>query len=124
MNGSARNPNGKDHVVLELVVNNHPGVMSHICGLFSRRAFNVEGIVCMSVGNGSTSRIRFMVGADQRLDQIVKQVDKLQDVLHVFERKNGIDLFAGLAKELESGSGPNQATEFTGDGFDMPVFKP
>ena len=31
-------------VVLELTVNNHPGVMSHICGLFARRAFNVEGI--------------------------------------------------------------------------------
>lgn len=43
--------------VLELDVNNHAGVMSHIVGLFSRRAYNVEGILCMPVGSGKTSRI-------------------------------------------------------------------
>ncbi|HRE16534.1 MAG TPA: acetolactate synthase isozyme 1 small subunit, partial [Rhodocyclaceae bacterium] len=36
--------------VLELEVNNHAGVMSHVVGLFSRRAYNVEGIVVMPVG--------------------------------------------------------------------------
>ena len=39
--------------VLELNVNNHAGVMSHVVGLFSRRAYNVEGILCMPVGDGS-----------------------------------------------------------------------
>jgi acetolactate synthase-1/3 small subunit len=43
--------NGFTKVVLELGVANHPGVMSHICGLFARRAFNVEGILCMPVGS-------------------------------------------------------------------------
>ncbi len=33
--------------VLEIDVNNHPGVMSHVVGLFSRRAYNVEGIICV-----------------------------------------------------------------------------
>ena len=37
--------------VLELDVNNHPGVMSHVFGLFSRRAYNVEGILVMPVGS-------------------------------------------------------------------------
>ncbi|MCG3147073.1 MAG: hypothetical protein PCFJNLEI_00510 [Verrucomicrobiae bacterium] len=37
-------------VTLELTVQNHPGVMSHVCGLFARRAFNVEGILCLPVG--------------------------------------------------------------------------
>ena len=32
-------------VILELAVRNHPGVISHVCGLFARRAFNVEGIL-------------------------------------------------------------------------------
>ncbi|MDF3008108.1 MAG: ilvN [Enterobacter kobei] len=32
-----------DNVILELTVRNHPGVMTHVCGLFARRAFNVEG---------------------------------------------------------------------------------
>ena len=35
-----------DNVILELTVRNHPGVMTHVCGLFARRAFNVEGILC------------------------------------------------------------------------------
>ena len=39
--------------VLEIDVNNHAGVMSHVVGLFSRRAYNVEGILVMPVGDGS-----------------------------------------------------------------------
>ena len=39
----------RHRTVLELTVNNHPGVMSHVCGLFSRRGYNVEGILCMPV---------------------------------------------------------------------------
>ena len=75
--------------VLELDVNNHAGVMSHVVGLFSRRAFNVEGILCMPVGNGTTSRIWLMVNEDTRLDQMVKQIEKLEDVLNV--RRHGAE---------------------------------
>ena len=39
--------------VLELDVNNHAGVMSHVVSMFSRRAYNVEGILCMPVGDGA-----------------------------------------------------------------------
>ncbi len=38
-----------DNVILELTVRNHPGVMTHVCGLFARRAFNVEGIRCLPI---------------------------------------------------------------------------
>jgi acetolactate synthase-1/3 small subunit len=69
--------------VLELIVNNHPGVMSHICGLFSRRAFNVEGILCLPEACGHKSRILLTVAADDRLNQIIKQVSKLEDVHEV-----------------------------------------
>ena len=75
--------------VLELEVNNHPGVMSHVVGMFSRRAYNVEGILCMPVGDGAISRIWLMVGEDQRLDQMVKQVEKLEDVRTV--RRHGAE---------------------------------
>lgn len=74
--------------VLELKVNNHPGVMSHICGLFARRAYNVEGIACMPVNGGDISKIWLLVNVELRLDQMVKQVDKLEDVLEV-ERHDG-----------------------------------
>jgi len=70
-------------VALELAVRNHPGVMSHVCGLFARRAFNVEGILCMPVGNGDESRIWLLVRDDARLSQMISQVEKLEDVVSV-----------------------------------------
>ena len=76
-----------EHTVLELTVNNHPGVMSHLCGLFSRRAFNVDGILCMPIGDGSKSRIWLRVNEDERLDQMIKQMEKLEDVYTV--RRHG-----------------------------------
>ena len=68
-------------VVLELTVRNHPGTMSHITGLFARRAFNLDAILVVPVGDGSTSRILLLVPATDRLEQIVKQLAKLHDVL-------------------------------------------
>ncbi|MDR0805840.1 MAG: acetolactate synthase small subunit [Enterobacteriaceae bacterium] len=70
-------------IALEIIVRNHPGVMSHICGLFARRAFNVEGILCMPMKNDAQSRIWLLVQKDHRLDQMVSQVDKLEDVQQV-----------------------------------------
>ena len=76
-------------VVLEIEVSNHAGVMSHICGLFARRAFNVEGILCMPFGDGSRSRIWLLVFEDQRLEQMLRQLEKLEDVLAV--RRHGAE---------------------------------
>jgi acetolactate synthase I/III small subunit len=69
--------------VLEIDVNNHPGVMSHVIGLFSRRTYNVEGILCLPVGDGSCSRIWLLVNEDARLPQMMKQAEKLEDVIAV-----------------------------------------
>ena len=77
------------HTMLELIVHNHPGVMSHICGLFARRAFNVEGILCVPIGGSELSRIRLFVNENQRLDQVIKQVVKLEDVHEL--RRHGAD---------------------------------
>ena len=76
-------------VVLELTVNNHPGVMSHICGLFARRAFNVEGILCLPIGTGAQSRIWLRVPDDHRLEQMLRQLRKLEDVVSV--QRHGAD---------------------------------
>jgi acetolactate synthase-1/3 small subunit len=69
--------------VLELKVNNHPGVMSHVAGLFARRAFNIEGILCGPVDDGSRSAMYLLVNEYERLDQVVKQLEKLYDVVEV-----------------------------------------
>ncbi|WP_163192740.1 acetolactate synthase small subunit [Clostridium thermarum] len=72
-----------EYVVIELLVKNHPGVMLHITGLFARRAFNLEGILCGQIGDGTVSRMYLLVKDDDFLEQIVKQLRKLYDVLEV-----------------------------------------
>ena len=84
--------------VLEIDVNNHPGVMSHVIGLFSRRTYNVEGILCLPVGDGSRSRIWLMLIEDQRLPQMMKQVEKLEDVIAI--RRHNAD--HAVFQDLES----------------------
>jgi len=48
-----RSADPQSHAILELTVQNHPGVMTHVCGLFARRAFNVDGILCMPIGDAT-----------------------------------------------------------------------
>jgi acetolactate synthase-1/3 small subunit len=75
--------NALARAVLQIDVKNHPGVMSHVVGLFSRRAYNVEGILCLPVGNGEQSRIWLLVLEDIRLPKMIKQVEKLEDVIGI-----------------------------------------
>lgn len=86
---------------LEISVRNHPGAMSHITGLFARRAFNLEAIFCSPVGDGKTSRILLQVVQDARLEQIHRQLERLHDVLSVRQRADmPQDIFSQLAKML------------------------
>ncbi len=72
------------NTIVKLNVKNHPGAMSHITGLFSRRGFNLEGILCGPVNGGADeSVIYLLVRNDDRLEQIVKQLGKLYDVRSV-----------------------------------------
>lgn len=80
-------------VTLLLTVRNHPGVMSHICGLFARRAFNVDGILCMPLAGGEESRIWLQVLDDQRLQQMISQLEKLEDVLQVCRFDSEMPIF-------------------------------
>ena len=82
--------------ILEIDVNNHPGVMSHVVGLFSRRACNVEGILCLPVGDGRQSRIWLLVNDDLRLPQMIRQVEKLEDVTVVRRHSPDHAVFANL----------------------------
>jgi len=83
--------------ILELRVRNHPGVMSHITGLFARRAFNLEAILCVPVGDGAESRMLLLVADTPRLEQIRLQLGRLHDVLAVRDRPDlPRDYFARL----------------------------
>jgi acetolactate synthase-1/3 small subunit len=84
--------------VIELLVRNHPGTMSHITGLFSRRGFNLEAIVCVPVDGGATSRILLLVPDEPRLEQVERQLEKLYDVIELRLRSDlGPEFFAGIA---------------------------
>lgn len=89
-----RSHNGS--LILELEVNNHPGVMSHICSLFSRRAYNLEAIACIPLGEGATSRIWLQVDEMDRMEQVIKQIMKLPDVLNVDRHDGEHQVFSGL----------------------------
>ncbi len=97
-------PDARPLVALRLVVNNHPGVMSHVCGLFARRAFNVEAILCTPVNGGEVSRIWLLVVDDERLEQMVRQVRKLHDVLDVRRQPAGARPLPGWRTAWPPGS--------------------
>ena len=102
-----------EHAVLELTVHNHPGVMSHICGLFARRAFNLSGILCMPLAGREHSRIWLLIEGVQRLDQIVKQVSKLEDVLEVRNRTPDKQDFSELERIFSRETSGNNGNEST-----------
>ena len=87
--------------VLRLLVRNHPGVLSHVSGLFARRAFNVEGILCLPLDDRARSAILLLVRADGRLEQLVRQLAKLEDVLEVAPAPTGRRAFEAVARLVE-----------------------
>ncbi len=88
--------------ILRLLVRNHPGVMSHVCGLFARRGFNVEGILCLPVGDGRCSVILLVVNEDERLEQLIRQLRKLEDVLEIHRAPEAQRAFAVVAGWLQA----------------------
>ncbi len=93
-------PSAAPLTVLELQVRNHPGTMSHLTGLFARRAFNLEAILCVpnASDGGATSTVLLGVVAEPRLEQVGHQLRKLHDVLAVRPRPDlPPRFFAGLA---------------------------
>jgi acetolactate synthase-1/3 small subunit len=88
--------------IIEIDVNNHPGVMSHVVGLFSRRTYNVEGILCLPVGQSGLSRIWLLVNEDQRLPQMIKQVEKLEDVITIRRHNAAHTVFRDLGHFFQS----------------------
>jgi len=73
----------ENNALLQLTVRNHAGVLSHICGLFARRAYNIEALVALPQGDGSISQVLIMVQDNGNLDQIIQQTQKLVDVMQV-----------------------------------------
>jgi acetolactate synthase-1/3 small subunit len=75
----------KDHIVSALV-ENRAGTLSRVSGLFSRRGFNIDSLTVGETNDAAISRMTIAVkGNDAVVEQIVKQLDKLVDVIAVRE---------------------------------------
>lgn len=71
---------------LNILVNNHAGVMSHVSGLFTRRGYNIDSIAVGVTDNPELSNITIVVkGDDSIVTQVKKQLLKLPDVLSVID---------------------------------------
>jgi acetolactate synthase-1/3 small subunit len=67
--------------LVSLVVNNQPGVLTRVAGLFTRRGYNIDSLTVSATQEPALSRITVVVTADESmLQQVVRQVEKLIDV--------------------------------------------
>ena len=70
---------------ISILVENHAGVLSRICGLFSRRGFNIDSLAVGVTDDPKVSRITIVAnGSDYTLEQLEKQFSKLGDTVYTF----------------------------------------
>ena len=73
-------------IVLSLLVDNTPGVLSRVAGLFTRRGYNIDSIAAGVTQNPKYTRITVVAtGDDIILEQIRKQLLKLEDVVKIMQ---------------------------------------
>ncbi len=74
---------GRRHIV-SILVENKPGVLARVAGLFARRGFNIETLAVGPTDDPTTSRITLTLdGARHPIDQVTKQLHKLINVLKI-----------------------------------------
>ncbi|GIJ07081.1 acetolactate synthase small subunit [Micromonospora andamanensis] len=82
---------------LSVLVENKPGVLARVSGLFSRRGFNIDSLAVGETENPDVSRITIVVNAESSpLEQVTKQLNKLVNVLKIVE----LDPTTSVAREL------------------------
>ncbi len=82
---------------ISILVNNHPGVMSHVSGLFTRRAYNIDSIAVGVTDNPEISSMTIVLKGDENtVAQVTQQLLKLPDVLKVTD----LSLIESVMREL------------------------
>ncbi|SFS60613.1 acetolactate synthase, small subunit [Paenibacillus sp. BC26] len=75
----------KRHTI-SVLVNNHPGVLQRVAGLFGRRGFNIESITVGQSEEAGLSRMIIVTsGDDNMIEQVQKQLNKLVDVIQIVD---------------------------------------
>jgi acetolactate synthase-1/3 small subunit len=71
---------------ISVLVENHSGALSRIAGLFSSRGYNITSLTVAETDDPSVSRMTIVVSGEETiLEQIVKQLNRLIDVIKVFD---------------------------------------
>ena len=88
-------PTGKH--TLSVLVENKPGVLARIAGLFSRRGFNIDSLAVGPTEHPEISRMTIVVDVEESpLEQVTKQLNKLVEVIKIVE----LDGAASVSREL------------------------
>ena len=75
---------------LEVLVENSPGVLARVAGLFSRRAFNIDSLNVVPTEDATISKMIIVIGIEgHSLDQVIAQLDKLISVISIKEVLDG-----------------------------------
>ena len=83
--------------VLSVLVKNSSGVLSRVSGLFSRRGYNIDSLTVGSTEDPAVSRMTITLEAcDDMLEQVKKQLDKLEDVIRVVNFKANESVYREL----------------------------
>lgn len=102
--------------ILAILVEDRPGVLTRVSGLFSRRGYNIQNIAVGRTMEPGVSRMTVTVDADPlTVEQIVKQLNKLIDVLKVSDLTDEPAVREG-ADAGQSKSGARQARRDSTDG--------
>jgi acetolactate synthase-1/3 small subunit len=82
---------------LSVLVENQPGVLARIAGLFSRRGFNIDSLAVGPTEHADTSRMTIVVNVEELpLEQVTKQLNKLVEVIKIVE----LDPVVSVQREL------------------------
>jgi acetolactate synthase I/III small subunit len=104
---------GRKHI-LSILVENKPGVLTHVAGLFARRAFNIDTLAVGPTDDESISRITLTLdGAVHPIDQVTKQLHKLVNVLKIrdLEPQDTLARELALFKLAVDGSARNEVMQ-------------
>ncbi len=75
-----------DRHTLSVLVENKPGVLTRIAGMFARRGYNIHSLAVGPTEDARVSRLTLVVGTEAvQLEQIIKQLNKLVNVLKIVE---------------------------------------
>lgn len=70
--------------ILAVLVENSPGVLTRVAGLFSRRGYNIDSLTVSRTEDPAISRMTIVVAGDDKvLEQVTKQLHKLIDVIKI-----------------------------------------